>query len=229
MQIKLASWNIHRCIGRDGIQSPERCATVLQEIDADIIALQEVESRPGHELDTLAYLARETNSRAIAGTTMMLEDVHYGNAVLSRLPISEVSRHDLSVPGREPRSALEIDFEINGCKLQLLATHLGLRPFERREQVQRLLPLFNTEERDVVILAGDLNEWFLWGRPLRVLHRIFPDTPHLRSWPSHFPVFALDRIWVHPRQALHKLTVHRSSLSRLASDHLPLTAKLNLG
>ena len=210
------------------MQSPERCAAVLQEIDADIIALQEVESRPGHELDALAYLAQETGSSAIAGTTMMLEDAHYGNALITRLPVGEVRRHDLGVSGREPRAALDVDFELGGCKLQLIATHLGLRPFERREQVQRLLPLFNTENRDVVVLAGDLNEWSLWGRPLRVLHKTFPHTPHRRSWPAHRPVFALDRIWVHPRQALHKLAVHRSALSRIASDHLPLIAEIDL-
>ena len=62
MHIKLATWNLHRCIGRDGVMSPERCAAVLKEIDADVIALQEVESRPGHEQDALAYLARETGS-----------------------------------------------------------------------------------------------------------------------------------------------------------------------
>lgn len=230
MQIKLASWNIRRCIGRDGVQSPERCAAVLQEIDADVIVLQEVESRPGHELDALAYLAQETGSSAIAGTTMMLEDedAHYGNAVLTRLPVTEVRRHDLGVSGREPRAALDVDLDVDRCRLQLLATHLGLRPAERREQVQRLLPLFNTENREVVILAGDLNEWFLWGRPLRALHRIFPNTPYRRSWPAHRPVFALDRIWVHPRQALHKLAVHRSAMSRITSDHLPLVAEIDL-
>jgi len=210
------------------VQSPERCAAVLKEISADVIVLQEVESRPGHELDALAYLAQETGSSAIAGATMMLEDAHYGNALLTRLPVGEVRRHDLGVSGREPRAALDVDFELDGCKLQLLATHLGLRPAERREQVQRLLQLLNTEQQDVVILAGDLNEWFLWGRPLRALHRIFPNTPYRRSWPAHRPVFALDRIWVHPHQALHNLAVHRSAMSRLASDHLPLTAEIDL-
>ncbi len=85
--MKLATWNIHRCIGRDGVKSPERCAAVLQEIDADVIALQEVESRPGHEGDVLAYLARESASHAIPGMTMIKQDACYGNAVLTRLPV----------------------------------------------------------------------------------------------------------------------------------------------
>lgn len=89
--MKLATWNIHRCIGRDGEKSPARCAAVLQEIDADVVALQEVESRPGHELDVLAYLARETASQATPGMTMIEEHAHYGNALLTRLPVGNDS------------------------------------------------------------------------------------------------------------------------------------------
>jgi endonuclease/exonuclease/phosphatase family metal-dependent hydrolase len=226
--MKLATWNIHRCIGRDGEKSPARCAAVLQEIDADVVALQEVESRPGHELDVLAYLARTTGARAIAGSTMIEQDAHYGNAVLTRLPVRAVRRHDLSVSGREPRGAVDVDLDLDGSRLQLIATHLGLRPAERREQVQRLLPLFETRDRDLVVLTGDLNEWFLWGRPLRMLHRIFPRTPHRRTWPAYAPLFALDRIWVHPHNAPRRLTAHRSALTRVASDHLPLTLEIEL-
>jgi endonuclease/exonuclease/phosphatase family metal-dependent hydrolase len=200
---------------------------VLQEIDADVIALQEVESRPGDELDALAYLARETANRAIPGMTMIEEDAHYGNALLTRLPVGDVRRHDLSVSRREPRAALEIELESDRCRLQFIATHLGLRPAERREQVRRLLQLFNIEGHDLVVLAGDLNEWLLWGRPLRMLHRLFPDTPHRRTWPASSPLFSLDRIWVHPRRVLHRLTTHRSELASVASDHLPLVAEIN--
>lgn len=110
----------------------------------------------------------------------------------------------------------------------MIATHLGLRPAERREQVRRLLSLCDIKGRDLVLLAGDLNEWFLWGRPLRMLHRIFPDTPHRRTWPAHAPLFALDRVWVHPRRALRRLAVHRSALTRVASDHLPLSAEIEM-
>jgi len=228
LQLKLATWNIHRCIGRDGVLSPGRCAEVIKEINADVVALQEVEFRPGHAQDVLAYLARETGSHAIAGMTLLGEDAHYGNALLTRLPVQSERRHDLSVPGREPRAALEVEFAAGGCGVQFIATHLGLRPAERRAQVRRLLPLFDIEGRDLVVLAGDLNEWFLWGRPLRMLRTIFPDTPHRRGWPAWVPLLSLDRIWVHPRQALCRLTAHRSALTRLASDHLPLVAEIGI-
>ena len=161
MRLKLATWNIHRCVGRDGMLSLRRCAAVLKEIDADLVALQEVESHPGHAQDALAQLARETRSQAIAGMTMEREDAHYGNALLTRLPLEQVRRHDLSVHGREPRAALDVDFAADGCRAQLIATHLGLRPAERRMQVQQLVPLLQVGNRDLVMLLGDLNEWFL--------------------------------------------------------------------
>jgi endonuclease/exonuclease/phosphatase family metal-dependent hydrolase len=227
-QLKLVTWNIHRCVGSDGVLSRSRCAGVLREIDADLAVLQEVESTPGQAQDVLAYLADAIGSAVVAGPTIIAGDTHYGNALLSKFPVGAVRHHDLSVVNREPRAALDVDLQLGSCSVQLVATHLGLRPAERRDQVEGLIPLFRSDSRDLVVVAGDLNEWFLWGRPLRRLHRIFPDTPHRRSWPSRWPLFALDRIWVNPRAALHSLAVHKTALSRAASDHLPLVARIEL-
>jgi len=224
--LRVATWNTHRSVGRDGVMDAARCAEVLREIDADVVALQEVEFQPGKPSDTLARMAEQAGYRAIAGATMRRADAHYGNAVLTRFAPDAVRRHDLSVPGREPRGAIDIDLRWGRRRLQFLATHLGLRPFERRQQLARLLPLLLRAERDLVILAGDLNEWFLWGRLLRRLRREFPAMPHLRTWPSFVPLFALDRIWAHPRSALQGLRTHRSPLARVASDHLPLVAEI---
>jgi endonuclease/exonuclease/phosphatase family metal-dependent hydrolase len=229
VQLKLATWNIRRCIGRDGVMSPERCAAVLREMDADVVALQEVESRPDRELDALNLLARETGTRALVNITMVRDDAHYGNALLTRLPPVAVRRHNLSVSGREPRGALDVDLRADVFVVQLIATHLGLGTAERREQVRRLLPLFRLGTCDLVVLAGDMNEWLRWSRPLRMLQRFFPNTPHRRSWPAHAPLVSLDRIWIHPRRALRRLATHNSELARVASDHLPLTADVEWG
>jgi hypothetical protein len=76
------------------------------------------------------------------------------------------------------------------------------------------------------VLAGDVNEWFLWGRPLRWLHDHFSATPAPRTFPAGRPMFALDRVWVRPRSYLLSVRAHASELSRLASDHLPIVAQL---
>lgn len=226
--MRVATWNIHGCVGADGTLSHQRCAAVLREIDADIVALQEVDLDLQDGGNGLARLTRDTQYHGVPGVTMLRGDAHYGNAILIRSRPEAVRRHDLSVPGREPRGAIDIDLSWHNCRIRFVATHLGLRPGERRLQVRRLLPALRGEGYDLMILAGDLNEWLLLGRPLRMLQQKFSATPHRRTWPSRRPVFSLDRIWVQPRSALQGLTSHRSPLARVASDHLPLVATLDL-
>ena len=135
--VKLASYNIHGGVGRDGRCVPRRIVQVLQEIDADIVALQEVESSTSG-FDMLGYLQDETGLQAVSGPTLMRPDTEYGNGLLTRYPIASVKRIDLSINGYEPRGALDVELVAAGAALRVVATHLGLRPAERREQIQRL-------------------------------------------------------------------------------------------
>jgi len=225
--LRLASYNVHRGIGRDRKFDPERILGVIEEIDPDVIALQEVEAHDSGG-DMLAWLADKLGFHAIAGTTLKRHDGHYGNGMLSRWTIRSKSLCDLSWRRREPRGAIAADVDCGGRVLRVVATHLGLRPAERREQVERILRLFSWKEEDRAVLLGDLNEWFLWGRPLRHLHRYFDETPALATFPSRHPILALDRLWAHPGTMLKKLEVHKTPLARVASDHLPLVATLQL-
>ena len=228
MALRLASYNVHRAIGRDRRKEPARILGVLREIDADVVALQEVEA---HDLggDMLAWLAAETGMRAIAGTTLVRHDGRYGNGLLTRCEINSTQLVDLSYRNREPRGAIAADLQLNGSgTLRVVATHLGLRPAERREQVERLVKLFTWQEQDRSVLMGDLNEWFLWGRPLKHLHRYFAATRAVATFPSRRPIFALDRVWTHPGSILRELKAHDSALARVASDHLPLVATLEV-
>jgi phospholipase D1/2 len=226
-RVKLASYNIHRGFGRDGKFVPARISDVLAEIDADVIALQEVESAQSG-FDMLAHLAREARAEGIAGATLLRATGHqYGNAIVTRLRALAVRRVNLSVPGHEPRGALDVDLDCGGEPIRIVNTHLGLRLAERQLQVRRLLRLFGDDTDDYplpVVLMGDVNEWFLWGRCLRWLHQHFDETPALKTFPARFPLLALDRIWVRPGHLLQNLRVHASPLARVASDHLPLVA-----
>jgi len=226
INMRLATYNIHACIGADGRFDPGRTVGVLRQMNADVVALQEVDNHPLGEVELLDYLSRETGLAAFAGPTLQRDTRHYGNALLTRLPTLTLKQIDLSLPRREPRGAIHALLDWNGQNLQVVATHLGLRPGERRQQVRRLLALYNSGPAALSVLLGDLNEWLLWGRPLRWLRRHFSATPQPRTYPARFPLFALDRIWVHPRSAMRRLAVHDSPLARIASDHLPLMAEL---
>jgi len=224
--LTIVTYNIHGAVGCDGRFSPQRVADVLREIDADIIALQEVPLGGSKTPHVLATLQEATGFMAAEGPACDTPERRYGNAVLSRYPILSMRCVDLSFGSREPRGALDADVDCHGHLLRVVATHLGLRPAERRDQIRRLLQVFDTEEMPVILL-GDINEWFVWGRSLRWLVSHFQAVPAPRTFPSRRPLFALDRIWIRPRHRLVHVKVHATRLARMASDHLPLVAHID--
>ena len=225
--LRAATWNIHGAVGADRRYAPERIVAVLNEMNADIIALQEVASRETHG-DFLANVKRATHYNVVAGYLQQRRGTDFGNAVLSRYPILGVERLDLAVHRYEPRGALDVTVDIGrALPFRVMAVHLGLRPGERREQVRRILAKVERDNPHPTLLLGDVNEWYLWGRPLRWLHSHFRHVPAApATFPARRPVLALDRIWVTPAGSLRRLARHATPLARIASDHLPLTAEI---
>ena len=223
----IASYNTHGGIGMDRRFAPARIARVLAEIGADVVALQELELRASG-FDMLEYLRRETGMTAIAGPTVRGVETEFGNGLLTRCAVASVAHVKLDVARREPRAAIDAVLDCGGKPLRIIATHLGLKPSERREQVRRLLDTVRTGPQLPTVLLGDLNEWFLHGRPLRWLHGHFGESPAHPTFPSPMPLLALDRVWTAPPALLKRVRVHRSRLARIASDHLPLVAELTL-
>ena len=228
-RLLVATWNIHGAVGTDGRYAPARIVDVLGEIGADIVALQEVASAQAHE-NFLRDIERETGYAVVAGLLRQQHDSDFGNAVLSRYPVSDVRHLDLAVGAYEPRGALDVRVDVGlDHRLRVIATHLGLRPRERREQVRRIIAAVERDSPHPTLLMGDVNEWYLWGRPLRWLHAHFREVPAApRTFPAQRPLFALDRIWFSPTGAVRRVARHRSTLTRVASDHLPLVAELAL-
>ncbi|SNS79132.1 Metal-dependent hydrolase, endonuclease/exonuclease/phosphatase family [Noviherbaspirillum humi] len=224
--LTICTYNIHGAVGTDGRFAPRRIADVLLEIRADIVALQEVPLGGGGMANVLDLLAEATGFHAVEGPTRAKDGRRYGNAVLSRYPIMATRTVDLSFGSHEPRGALDADVDCHGHPLRVIATHLGLRFAERRDQIRRLLQVFDTD-RMPVILLGDVNEWFVWGRSLKWLVSHFEAVPAPRTFPSRWPIFALDRIWISPRRRLVHVEAHSTPLSRVASDHLPLIAHID--
>jgi endonuclease/exonuclease/phosphatase family metal-dependent hydrolase len=230
-RLRVATYNIHRCIGVDGRCEPGRIASVLAELDCDAIGLQEVDNTPGPAPSSmqLDFLASASAMRAVAGLRILRHRGHYGNALLTRHPVRSVRRHDLSFSWREPRGALDVELDVHGTPARMIVTHLGLTPGERRHQMRKILEIVgDVATATPVVLLGDINEWLPLGKPLRWLHALFGRPPAPRSFPSPWPLFALDRIWASPRAALLSVQAHRSPNSRRASDHLPVTATIEV-
>lgn len=216
--LRIASYNVHSCVGTDGRKDAARIAEVIAELDCDTVGLQEVDYR-------LDYIALRLGMQAVPGLTLLRHDGPFGNALLTRRRILDVRRLALGYGRREPRNALDVEIEVAGEPVRVIVTHLGLWPAERRYQVKRILNLIkDTPTCERVVVLGDINEWMPYGRPLRWMHGLFGRSPAERSFPARWPLVALDRVWVRPRHALLALKAHRSALAARASDHLPVKA-----
>ncbi len=226
-----AVYNIHRCVGMDKRLNPRRTAAVIRELGADIVSLHEVDSCRGKEceLDQPLFLSESTGFTAIPGPTVFRSDGDYGNVVLTRYPVTDRQALDLSFPGKEPRGALILKLEVEKDRiLRVIVTHLGLGIRERHYQVSRLLKYFEEDTNIPLLFMGDINEWYPWSRPLLRLHRLLERSLAPATFPSSMPMLALDRIWIRPPGILTEITIHKSPLSRKASDHLPLKARILL-
>jgi len=215
--LNVASYNVHGCVGRGNVRDVGRVAAVIRELECDTIGLQEVF---GADL-----LSKETNLNLVEGKPHLWHHRHVGNALLTSRPVLAVRHHDWSWPGHEPRAALDVDLDVDGEPVRVIVTHLGLKPYERRFQVGKILDLLKQAPApERLIVLGDINEWMPLGRPLRWLNELLGHSPAERTFPSAWPLFALDRVWVRPRHALLAYSAHRSPLAALASDHLPVKA-----
>ena len=225
--LTIMSYNIHECVGTDGRRDPDRIARIIQEFDADIVGLQEVDFSPrgekkSHQLD---YLAAATGLHAVAGPTIQTVDAEFGNALLTRPEIHTLQLHDVSFPGRQPRGVIDAIIAFEGKTIRIVVTHLGLHARERQHQVRLLLKILDERQHmDCTILFGDINEWRPQGFAIRMLNARLGRGIAARTFPSFYPVFALDRLWVTPRAALVEKTIPHHRLARIASDHLPIRA-----
>jgi endonuclease/exonuclease/phosphatase family metal-dependent hydrolase len=231
--LNIASYNVHSCVGVDMQCDVARVAEVIRELECDTVGLQEVIGRHGEKRcdpNQLDELAQYTSMTPLAGATILRDDGHYGNAILTRRPIVRSCTHDLSFRHYEPRGAIEADLDVDGKVVRVFVTHLGLRPAERRAQVRQIADVLGRTPLDMpLVVLGDINEWLPIGRPVRWLHRLLEQAPSARSFPVWMPVFALDRIWVRPRRMLRTFAVHRSATARVASDHYPVKARVAVG
>jgi endonuclease/exonuclease/phosphatase family metal-dependent hydrolase len=229
--MRVLTYNIHSCQGADGRFDMNRTLAVIRAINADVVALQEVENSGELAKSFLRKVESLDYRSVIYGPTFFRKGADYGNLLLSKYPVRSERKIDLSWRKREPRGAISVELttELGVCRFW--ATHFGLGMRERKGQAMRLLREMERPDSNHVparILVGDLNEWRGFGAPLRLLRRHFPSISRCRTFPSAFPVVALDRILMASRQWRMSTKVPDVPQVKAASDHLPLVADISL-
>ena len=234
--MRIVTYNIHKARGMDGRISIKRIEEVLEGLQADIIALQEVfavcDSHVG-QVETLAY---DLGLHATFGCTRHHHGRPYGNAILTRWPILASCEMDISRSNRERRGCIRADLKTPRGVLHVFNIHMGTSYFERRHQVRRLLSSRQIDENLIGprVLVGDFNEW-IKGLTTRLLSDKFESLNlalHVRkrrSYPGLLPLVHLDHIYFERPLHVQKAELVRTRLSKIASDHLPLVATFGWG
>ncbi|MET2830544.1 endonuclease/exonuclease/phosphatase family protein [Mesorhizobium shangrilense] len=228
----VASYNVHKCIGLDRRFDPERTSRVIREIDPDVIALQEADNRFG-DRDGLLDLSRLESDTGLVPVPISANGKGHGwhgNVLLFKKGVVR-DVHQIKLPGLEPRGAVVAEIDLDGNRtLRVIAAHLGLLRRSRSRQAGVVLDIMNSPDETPTLLLGDLNEWRLGNRSsLNTLHTTFgPLPPAVPTFPSNLPLLALDRIMANRHGMISAVEAHDTPLSRVASDHLPLTAFVRL-
>ena len=233
--LRIATYNIHRCRGLDGRTRPERIASVLRAINADIVALQEVIGAGPRGGGHAEAIGASLGMGWVMTSARLLRGHQFGNAVLSRFPITQHLEQDLSWKTCEPRRLQRADIAINGSTLHIYNVHLGTAILERRHQAERLATIVS--DRHVTgpkLVLGDFNEW-MRGLTTTLLSEKLHSVdlkrylPRRRTYPGVFPILHLDHIYYAGRIEIVGIESPRTRLSLVASDHLPLVADVRVG
>ena len=204
VQLTFASYNIHKGVGADGRRDPDRILTVLRELDADVIALQECDLRFGTRDSVLERSAIDDSPwRALPVARRATSLGWHGNAILVRRRFEPI--------------------------LRALGLHLDLSGLRRRDQIKAILThVDECEGHCPTVLMGDFNQWGVGTGAMREFGSAWQSLAPGRSFPSRQPVAHLDRIVASHEWTVIGTGVHHSAMAAAASDHLPVWAKLEL-
>ncbi|MGZ8336063.1 MAG: endonuclease/exonuclease/phosphatase family protein [Allosphingosinicella sp.] len=227
--IRVASYNMRKAIGTDRKRRPERTIEVLNELDADVIALQEADRRFGSRASAVPFHMIEEHSDyvPVAFATRVGSIGWHGNALLVRRGVEVLERHLFHLPSLEPRGAVLAEVRVNGQAVRIVGMHLDLSGLWRRRQAHAILAHLTERDGDPsTVLMGDLNEWSSRGGCLRDFAAHHRFAPCGRSFHARRPIAQLDRIMVSPDIEIVDSGAHHSATARRASDHLPIWAEL---
>ena len=230
MRLRFASYNIHKGVGLDGRRDPDRIITVLREVDADIIALQEADRRIGARASVLERAALDdTPWRPVEVAKRARSLGWHGNALLVRRDFRIADAEPLDLPTLEPRGAARADIVHNGVRIRVVGMHLDLSGLRRRDQIRAILRhVGRCRPACPTVLMGDFNQWGTRTGAMREFRRDWHVLDTGRSFPTRQPVARLDRIVTSHEWGCLEQHVHHSAMAVQASDHLPVVAELEL-
>jgi endonuclease/exonuclease/phosphatase family metal-dependent hydrolase len=234
---RVMTYNVHSCVGTDGKLDPSRIAEVIARSSADIVALQELDvcQKRTEGLHQPQWLAEKLAMFVHFTAARQCDEGHYGNAILSRHPISVMSEGSLPRRTGEQRAVQWVKVSIGERTLNVMNTHLSIHFRERLLQIQQLLGaewIAKSERHLPLVVCGDLNA-SQFSPVYRGLRRDLVDAQRangaraLATWPSRRPLFRIDHLFTSKSIAVLGCEVRRDPLTMTASDHLPLLAELS--
>ena len=234
MDVRIVTYNVHRCRGLDRRTKPQRIIDVLAAIAPDIVALQEVIGPSATGMGHAGLIGAGLGMGWVMAPARELRQHQFGNVVLSRHPIREQSHHDLSWKTCEPRNSQRVGIDLGAGVLQVFNVHLGTALLERRYQATRLAAWVHDKRvPQPKIVLGDFNEWSrgivedVLARRLQSID-LYPHLKRRRTYPGIFPMLHLDHIYYEGNIEVRHIALPRSRLAMVASDHLPLVADVRV-
>ena len=226
--LRLASYNVHKCLGTDGRRLPGRVLDVVNATGADIVALQEADRRIGRRPAALPRrLVEEASDLVPVGAEGFGPSLGFhGNAVLLRRGLVPREVHGIDLPGLEPRGALLVEAEAPFGPFRVVAVHLGLRRRDRVRQIAAIRAALAARAPMPTVVMGDFNEW----SRLKGLEGLggYEVLAPGRSFHTLHPLGHLDRIALGEGIAVRDAGVADTALARRASDHLPVWADVRV-
>jgi endonuclease/exonuclease/phosphatase family metal-dependent hydrolase len=228
--LRVASWNIRKCLGIDRKRDPDRTLRVIAATRADIVALQESDRRisPRPAALPASLIAAASDYRPLPLGQSAVSLGWHGNAILVRPEVKLIGVHKLDLPSLEPRGAVAADLQLDGSGLRIVGVHLGLRGTDRLRQLGRLADWLDRQPPLPTLILGDFNEWSPDAPfpPLAPGYRVLAPGP---SYHARLRLAPLDRI-AHSDQVTVAATglMDQGEAAR-ASDHLPIWADVKLG
>ena len=232
MSIRVVTYNIHSGLGIDGQQNYRRIGEFLAERNVDVALLQEMDTRPA-ERDSdqdIEDLCAGHFTQLVSSPALSSDHGWYGNAVISRFPISFNQTIDVTHVGRQPRNIQEVIVQTPNGPLHLLNAHKGLKRVERSAQFEKLsshLKRLELGQAAPLLVGGDFNEWQIFSKLLRNVNRLLTPHPVGATFPTRCPIFGLDRLWSGPGMTVHSARVVKTPETRIYSDHYPIEADIS--